>query len=199
MIDIKTIIGIVISIIVILYAVIYYLKHRKNGRYITISKSSGFLELLQVAAYDANGNLLKPVDITGSDPIKGSDKESVESVVDKNLSKNKTFLTGAQSIGSPESRFVTIDFGKLVNIHKIVVYLKKCCYRNIMVGTVVTVKDLSGNPVFTSYPFPEAANPYRKDTPERTKNFFEQGNDAIPYESFTITTLPYTRLPIGGK
>lgn len=199
MIDIKLISGVVFFIIVIAYAIVYYLKHRKNGRYITISKSSGFLELLQVEAYDANGNLLKPIDITSSDPIKGSDKVPAESLVDKNLSKNKTFLSGTQSIGSPNSRFVTIDFGKLVNIHKIVVYLKKCCYRNIMVGTIVTVKDLSGNAVFTSYPFPEAGNPSRSDTPEQTKNFFDPGNDLVPHEFFIITTLPYTRMPIGGK
>lgn len=197
MIDIKTIIGIIISIIAIVYAVIYYLKHRQNGRYITISKSSGYLELLQVAAYDGDGNLLKPVNITGSDAIEGSDKAPVESVIDKDLLKEQTFLTGSASTGAPESRFVTIDFGKIVNIYKIVVYLKKCCYRNIMAGTIVTVKDVAGTPVFTSYPFPEVGNPSRTDTPERTKNFFEQENDAIPYQIFTITTLPYTRLPIG--
>lgn len=194
---IKIIIGILFSVGIILYSINYYLKHRQNAQYIVISKNSGYLEVAQVEAYDGYGNLLKPYNIIGSEGIKGSDKIPITSIVDGDLSKNKTFLTGSQTIGAPGSRYISIDYGKLVNIHKIIIYLKKCCYRNIMAGTVVALKDSLGNNVYTSYPFPEVGNPTRTDTPERTSNFFEKGNDVIPYEIFTITTYPYTKLPIG--
>ena len=190
----------IVIIIVILYVGVYYIKHRPNGRYVTISKSSGYLELLQVEAYDTDGNLLKPVNVVGSDDIKGSDKDVVSCIVDRNFSKNKTFLTGSGDIGKAGSRFATIDYGKLVNISKIVVYLKKCCYRNIMSGTVVSVRDENGKDVFSSYPFPDVSRPSRIDTPERVGNFFEPGNDVIPYQAYVITTTPlpfYSKLPVG--
>jgi hypothetical protein len=171
-----------------------------SGGAITLSKSSGYLEIGQILAFDEFGHVLTPVSVTGTAQLAGQGGP-VSSVIDGNLSKTGTdiFMTGDATSGAANSRGVIVVYGGVVNISKIILYLRTDCCTNMMVGAVVRILDGSVNNVlFTSYPIPLASAPNATNTAENTALYADPGSNLLGGKTKFVITIP-NPLPVASS
>jgi hypothetical protein len=163
-----------------------------TGRYIKISKSSGFFCFENLIAYDPNGKDLVPNGFSSSTQISFSDFLK-NTTVTPSYDSPTTFVTGSADQGSPNSRFVLVDFGSDVKIARIILTLRKDIFRNLMAGAVIQILDSNSNPVFVSSPLPMIGSELSINTPEST-DYMDTGIDKM-YQKYSITTP--NQLPTG--
>ena len=163
-----------------------------TGRYIDISKTTGYLEIAEIQAYDNNNILVNPVSSSSSTVYVDSNNVSYPPT---NAYDNKTttfFATGNGTVGSTGSLFIQLDYGNNIEFSKIVITSRVDCCKNMIVGAVVSILDVNKNVTFTSYPLPSTQSPTSTTTPEGA---LVDANSNYGFETYTIT-LP-NQLPIG--
>jgi hypothetical protein len=162
------------------------------GRYISVSKTSGYLEIAELIAYDPSGNKIIPVTATSSTPyVDTTGTYSASLAIDGNT--NTVFATGSGVAGTAGSLYLTVDYGTTVYISKISIISRVDCCKNMIVGAVVKILDAGSNVVFTANPLPSSTAPTSTTTPESTVYADTLSN--LAFGEYDIT-IPAT-LPVG--
>jgi hypothetical protein len=117
-----------------------------SGRYIKLTQPAvGCMNLAEIQVFTPDGtNIANTAKVTKSSEYQG-DKFPVQNFVDGNL--NNFVHTSCEDAGT-----ITLDFGKLVNISKIVLFNRRDCCGRRSNGIILTIADDYENTIYKANP-----------------------------------------------